>query len=93
MNIEFEESDLIKIAEMVAEKLKPMLSVPSIGTADNKPNYTVMDIPKLCEYLSVSERWVRAQVAKKEIPHFKAGGLLRFQQKAIDVYMRNNRCN
>ena len=91
MNIVLQEQDLIRIADMVAERLKPMLNLPANGTADNNPN-AVMDITKLCDYLSVTERWVRTRVANKEIPHFKAGGFIRFQQKAIDVYIKNNRC-
>lgn len=102
MRIELEEKDLQRIANMVVEKLRPILvSVPSHGTSDtttqenDKCNLSekdgFMDMKKLCEYLGTSQRWVRTRMSNRELPHHKIGNLVRFKKKDIDTFMRTIR--
>lgn len=90
MKLEMEESDLKKIALMVAEQLKPMLSVPANGQADNRKD-EYLDIKTLCDYLLVGERWVRGKVTNKLLPHYRVDGMIRFKKSEIDVYMRTGK--
>lgn len=89
MKIELEHTDLQKIADMVAERLRPMLQpeVPVVGRADD----SIMDIPELCRYLAVKERWVRGKISQQGIPYFRLGNRIRFSRQAIDRYMKANR--
>jgi len=94
MKFEIEESDLRRIAAMVVEQLKPVLSVPVTGKSDNaSQDEGFMDIPKVCEYLGVSESWVRQRVNNKVFPSYRMEGLIRFKKKDIDIFMKTNRCH
>lgn len=88
MKVEFDFADLKTIADMVAEQLRPMLQgVPSEGKSEDE----IMDIPALCEYLDVKERWVRHQITLKGIPFFRLGNRIRFRKREIDHYIKVNR--
>lgn len=93
MKLEMEETDLRRIAEMVAEQLKPMLNIPANGKADVRGQDKLLDIPKLCDYLDVSERWVRGRMSKKVLPFYKMEGLVRFKKSEIDFYMKTNKAH
>jgi excisionase family DNA binding protein len=92
MKIEFEQTDLQRIAEMVAERLLPMLK-PSKAQSKGRVDDSFMDLPQLCTYLSMSERWVRDKVSQKAIPYYRVGGILRFSVNEIDGYLRASKGN
>ncbi len=92
MKIELEERDLRRIANMVVEQLRPILisppaQVPSQGKADNE-NEAMIDIPSLCKYFGVSERWVRSRISEKTIPCYKMEGLWRFKKKEVERFLK-----
>ena len=43
----------------------------------------LVNITKLASTLNVKESWIRSQVFRKSIPHYKVGGLLRFDLSEI----------
>ena len=57
----------------------------------NKPMWTVQDV---CDYLNVSESWVRGMVEKGELPFIKLRkgkyAPIRFRESEIVEYYRSN---
>ena len=76
------------IADIVIEKLKPMMS----GNGGNTEEDAVFDKKGLAAYLHVSESTINKLVMNKQIPHFKiqAGqsGAVRFRQRDISKWMQ-----
>jgi hypothetical protein len=75
MKFQFEQNDLQRIAEMVAERLLPMLDQrPSKGKSKGRGSEDYfMDLPETCKYLKMSERWLRDKVGQKAIPYYRVG--------------------
>lgn len=71
-----------QMAKKLIEKLKPSLANNGKAEAD-----IIFDVKGLCEYLSVSPKWVYDKTHFKELPHYKVGGLLRFRKKDIDKWL------
>ena len=73
-----------EIANRVFSKIKPYLK-QSNAEAD-----TNFNVKSLAVYLNVSTKWVYERTHLKEIPHFKAGGILGFRKKEIDKWILTN---
>ncbi len=71
-----------EIAREVTELLKPMLS----GNGKYEDDI-IYDVPGLCAYLSVSDKWIYERTHLKEIPHLKVNGILRFRKRDIDKWL------
>jgi len=84
MKIELEVSDIERIAEKVAEQLKPLFS-----NSHNPKDDELMDVKGLAEYLKVKESWVYEKIHTKQIPFQKAGRFPRFRKKQIDKWLEN----
>lgn len=52
----------------------------------------LINITKLANTLSVKESWIRSQVFRKSIPHYKVGGLLRFDLNEIYQWIEGTYC-
>lgn len=50
----------------------------------------LINITKLAGTLNVKESWIRSQVFRKSIPHYKVGGLLRFDLSEIYDWIDGN---
>jgi excisionase family DNA binding protein len=50
--------------------------------------YDNLNFKQACAYLNVNEKWLRNHIA--DIPHWKAGQLLRFTRAALDEYITAN---
>ena len=82
MRFEVEQQDVERIAQRVAEIIKPLLARQKQDEPD-----TVFDVQGLAAYLHVTPSWVYKQVSLKAIPFFKAGKFPRFRKKDIDRWM------
>jgi excisionase family DNA binding protein len=51
----------------------------------------LLDVPGAADYLSVTERWIRSQVFKRQIPFVKLGTLVRFERAALDQFIAESR--
>jgi excisionase family DNA binding protein len=48
---------------------------------------SLLDIDAVAERLGVTVRWVRRQVARRAIPFYKLGALLRFDLNELDAWI------
>src|SRR5436305_14754275 len=48
---------------------------------------TLLDIDAVAERLGVNVRWVRRQVARRAIPFYKLGALLRFDPDEVNAWL------
>lgn len=87
MKIELESTDLQRIADMVADRILPLLQPPTNVKTNGKADDYYLDLPDLCKYMAVSERWIYDKVSQKRIPYHRVGGVLRFSKKEIDKYL------
>jgi excisionase family DNA binding protein len=83
----FEQEDVQDIVSAVIEALKPFLS----GKKENGSDDTVFDVPGLCEYLHVSNKWVYKRTHLKEIPHYKMEGVLLFKKHEVEKWLAGYR--
>ena len=58
-------------------------------TTNHDSEYFV--IQKLSEYLEIKITTLYSLVAKKRIPHYKVGRLVRFKKSEIDLWMESNK--
>lgn len=49
-----------------------------------------LDVPGTANYLNITERQVRNLITKRLIPHFKVGGLIRFNRSELDQWVSKN---
>jgi hypothetical protein len=68
--------------EVVREELKTLTAGKAASADDN-----ILDLPGLCGYLHVSDKWVYQRTHLKEIPHLKIKGLLLFRKREIDKWV------
>jgi excisionase family DNA binding protein len=87
MKCNLELHDIQPIVSAIIEGLKPYLSCKS----ENRIDDTTLDVPGLCEYLHVSNKWVYKRTHLKEIPHYKAEGVLLFKKHEIDKWLSGYR--
>lgn len=73
------------IADMVAEKLKPLIACNGKHNADD----IIFDVQGLAEYLKVEASWVYKKISLKEIPHFHVGKYPRFKKAKIDKWIED----
>ena len=86
MKILFEREDIEAVAEVVVERLKPLL-----GRNDNgRDEDIILDVVGLGKYLKVEESWIYDKVSSGVIPYFKAGKYLRFKKSGIDRWIERN---
>ena len=83
MKTELELQDIEKIADMVFEKLKPIL----VNNGKSEAGDIIFTPESLAEYLQVDNSWVYKQVSLKTIPYFKSGKYTRFKKVAIDKWI------
>jgi len=82
MKSEFEQQDIQKIADMVIERLRPLiLAIP------RQSNESIMDVNELSSYLKVNNSWIYDQVKNSAIPYIKTGKFLRFKKSSIDKWI------
>lgn len=67
-----------RVAEIVYEKIRPLLSSSSIR------DDTIYDVKGLAAYLKTTEEWVRDQARNGKIPCFKSGRNWKFRKRDID---------
>jgi excisionase family DNA binding protein len=84
MKFELETEDLEKIANIVVERLKPLLNNSHNSKVDE-----LMDVKGLAEYLKVKPSWVYTKVHTRQIPFRKVGKFPRFSKKHIDLWTLN----
>ncbi len=82
MKSELETEDLQKIADMVVEKLNPLLN-----NSQNSNDDELMTVESLAKYLSVSKQWVYERVTLNEIPFIKMRKFPRFRKSVIDNWL------
>ncbi len=80
MKIELEHEDILKIAEMVTEKLRPLI----VNNGNRKTEDEILTKKELAEYLDVPVTWIDRKVSYNEIPYIKIGKYVRFKKSAID---------
>ncbi|MFC1607134.1 helix-turn-helix domain-containing protein [Candidatus Latescibacterota bacterium] len=54
---------------------------------NNTTTDTLFDIHSLSDYLLMSTKWIYTRTSRKEIPHYKIGGALRFRKNEIDKWI------
>ncbi len=64
----------------VMKALKPLLN-------SKVEEDTIFTVEGLCQYLRAEPDWIYKRTARKEIPHIKVGGLLRFRKRDIDKWL------
>ncbi|MBS1258258.1 MAG: hypothetical protein MAG551_01311 [Candidatus Scalindua arabica] len=84
MKFELETEDLEKIANIIVERLEPLLN-----NSHNSKDDELMDINGLAEYLKVKPSWVYMKVHTRQIPFRKVGKFPRFPKKHIDLWTLN----
>ncbi len=84
MKVELEVHEIEKIAEQVAERLKPVL-IKAKGKHDSED--ILFDVSELMEYLKVSDKWVYARTRSRKIPFKKVDGVLLFRKSEIDRWI------
>ena len=82
MKMEMEATDIQAIAREVAGLISPLLS-----GKNNQNEDEILDVQGLAAYLKTSVKWIYERTHLKEIPHYKARGLLRFRKKEIDKWL------
>ncbi len=84
MNVEIElaEGDIDRIAQKVAELLRPIITNPS------QTDDTVFTVEGLAKYLETTPKWCYGHL--RAIPHFKVDGLLRFKKRIIDRFFEGH---
>ncbi|MGA2463708.1 MAG: helix-turn-helix domain-containing protein [Thermodesulfobacteriota bacterium] len=82
MKFEIESADIDRIAQRVAEIIKPMLT----HTQRQDEKDTIFDVKGLAEYFRVKESWVYQRVHTNSIPYFKVGKYPRFRKRKIDEW-------
>lgn len=86
MKTTFEPEDIQAVADKVAEILKPLL----VAKVDRSTDDQIFDIPGLCEYLTVTRKWIHERTHLKEIPYFKLSNKqLRFRKRDIDRWLES----
>ena len=60
------------------KRLSPIRAIPD----------RLMSVKELAEYLSISERWIRLRISRKEIPYYRLVGAIRFNPEEVIEYMR-----
>ncbi len=90
MRLDFEDSELEKLADTLAlkvvEKLRPLLQAKDKGREGD----TIFTVETLAQYLGVKKTWVYEKVHRKEIPHFKVGKFPRFRKADIDAWLQDS---
>jgi predicted DNA-binding transcriptional regulator AlpA len=79
MRVNFEDTDLDRLADRVVEKLTPRLQYKDNG----KDKF--LNVKELAEYIGQKPSWIYAHI--KEIPHTKKGGFLVFKKSTIDKWL------
>lgn len=83
MKLELEPADIQAITHAITSEvvkaLKPLMK--------GKEEDTIFTMEGLCHYLQVEPDWIYKRTGRKEIPHIKAGGLLRFRKRDIDKWL------
>jgi excisionase family DNA binding protein len=82
-----EQEDVQIIVSAVIEGLKPFVSDKKENSLDN----TIFDVPELCSYLHVSNKWIYKRTHLKEIPHYKVEGVLLFKKQEIEKWITGYR--
>jgi excisionase family DNA binding protein len=59
--------------------------MPNEKTATSNP--TLIDINGAADHLGTTPRHLRSLVFRREIPHVKIGGKLRFDPQALDAFV------
>jgi hypothetical protein len=70
-----------EITNSFISKIKPLLK------QSNEEADKIFNVKDLAAYLNVSTKWVYERTHLREIPHFKAKGILGFQKKVIDKWL------
>lgn len=86
MKLDFEDSDLERLALKVAEKLKPLVQSKVTGQDGDK----ILTVGTLAQYLGVKKSWIYEKVHLKGIPHFKVGKFPRFRKADIDSWLQSS---
>ncbi|MCL0075097.1 helix-turn-helix domain-containing protein [Thermodesulfovibrionales bacterium] len=81
MKILLESEDREAIADLVVEKLRPMLNQRKQETD------TIFDVQGLTEYLKVTPHWIYKNTHLNTIPFSKVGGKLFFRKNNIDKWL------
>lgn len=84
MKIEFEPQDLEKIAAIVVERLKPLLS-----NNHKAKDSDLLTVEEVATYLKVKTSWVYEKIHTRQIPFHKVGKFPRFRKKSIDIWLEN----
>jgi excisionase family DNA binding protein len=50
---------------------------------------SLLDIPVLAKYLSVTEAWLYQRVHANEIPHFRVGKYVRFRRAEVEIWLQD----
>ncbi|MFN3467979.1 MAG: helix-turn-helix domain-containing protein [Candidatus Brocadiales bacterium] len=79
MRVNFEDTDLDRLADRVVEKLTPHLQYKDNG----KDKF--LNVKELAEYIGQKPSWIYAHI--QEIPHTKKGGFLVFKKSVIDKWL------
>ncbi len=84
MKIEIETSDLEKIAEMVIERIKPLLA-----NSHDSTHSELITVKEVARYIKEKESTIYKKVHQRTIPFLKTGGSSRFRKKHIDIWLHN----
>ena len=77
-----------EILPELADALRPHLSV----NGNDGDGDLIFDVPGLCEYLHVTEKWIYERTHLKEIPYYKLSNkVLRFRKKDIDKWIESRK--
>lgn len=83
MEFRLEPEDIDRLADAVTARLLKTQTPKTTPEPDK-----LMDIPDLMEYLGMSDRWVRQEIAEFRLPHFKIGRYIKFRKSEIDEHLR-----
>ncbi|MFJ7995470.1 helix-turn-helix domain-containing protein [Peribacillus frigoritolerans] len=88
MNFKLELPEGVVLIER--SELKALLEEMLLEIQGNQGEEEVMTIREAAEYLKVSVPTIRNMIAKKEIPFFQRGQVIRLNRRDVKEWLRNN---